>query len=195
MSPAQTSLATGLPSYSARSQPKQPKGPSAANEFDRAACVGVFATLPQAEHAVRQLRAVGFSKQHIGVVCCEDLPSDRFATGPSQAEDSNSGVASIVGAALGALALIVSTTADGGTVLLGAGPASIASGATLGGLVGVMGLLGVQRDTAEQFRATIEDGAILVVVDRDDIADDGMLASAARILDEAGSVPLGTPIG
>jgi hypothetical protein len=53
-----------------------------------------------------------------------------------------------------------------------------------------MSLFGVQPDAAERYRATVAQGSILVIVDRDDVIDDGMLVSAARILNDAGCLPL-----
>jgi hypothetical protein len=126
--------------------------------------IGVFATRPQAEHFVAELKRAGFRDDQIGVA----------APGPAETEhpveDSAVGGA-LAGGALGmfaGLALALGMIPGVGPVLVGGALAGIlggaAVGAAAGGLLGALIGLGIPEEHARHYERHLREGRTLVVV-------------------------------
>ncbi|HEY5311014.1 MAG TPA: general stress protein, partial [Pirellulales bacterium] len=66
--------------------------------------VGVFSTMAQADHAVRDLLAAGFTKDHITVICSDKFTEQHFHQyDHQQPAGSHTTSAATAGGAIGAL--------------------------------------------------------------------------------------------
>ena len=136
--------------------------------------VGIFADRSDAENAIQELKAAGFTDKQIGVAM-RDRDEQRSLiqdTGSSAAEGAATGALSggVVGGLIGLLGSLlipgVGPIVAGGVLastLAGAG-----IGAATGGIIGALMGLGVPEEDAQHFDQGLRSGSVLVTVDAGD---------------------------
>lgn len=160
---------------------------------------GVFESILDADRAVNELLAAGFTKDEITVVC-SDEHKERFfrefehqdPAGTSTVEKAVIG--GVIGAALGGLATLAGVVATGGVGLLVAGAVATWTGGAAGTLIGAMISRGVEGELANFYDQAVASGKILVAAD-DQSHQPQRLATAERILARGGAKPLPLPEG
>lgn len=163
--------------------------------------VGVFSRIAQADRAVHALVAAGFPKDQITVICpsCTAEKFDEYKKEQPAGAHTPAAAAggSAIGAVLGGLVAAVGVVASGGIGLLVAGPllAGAAGGAVAGGLIGAMSTRGLEKEVANFYDQALQKGKILVAIEYEGEGQDERLATAERVLSEAGAEPLALPEG
>jgi hypothetical protein len=157
--------------------------------------VGFFATVTQADQAVRDLRAAGFTDEQLAVICpeqCKDqFPHLRHPDPPGSHAVEAAVEGGAVGAALGGLALIAAAVATGGAGLLTAVPVLVGGGAIAGGFGNLIVREGYGEGVAEYYEEAIHQGRIVVGVEDESPDSDVRLAEAERILvAEGAEIPM-----
>ena len=157
--------------------------------------VGVFDTVDGARRAVEGLLAAGFSTEHITVICSNETKEQYFSEFEhQQPAGTNTPVAAItggtIGALLGGLTIVASAVATGGLALWAAGPITMWFGGVAGGLVGAMMTRGVEKEMANFYQQAVLEGQILVGAEDHSSSSAAMLARAAKVLADAGALPL-----
>lgn len=151
------------------------------------AVIGTFSNLDQAEEAVAQLQAAGFSDEQIGVLSRGYLVRERLADQTGDEALSGAGAGALTGSAIGGLLGLlaggISLTVPVAGPLLAGGILTTflggaAAGAVYGGLAGVLIGLGISRDEAEFYAANVEKGGIMIFVE----AEGEKAAKAWRIM-------------
>jgi hypothetical protein len=166
--------------------------------IERPLRVGVFATVAEADRAVENLLASGFTKDNITVMCSDEAVERHFQAFQKQEPAGTYTPATAVsggaiGAALGGLAAVAGGLATGGIGLLATAGIAAWAGGVAGGLVGAMMSRGVEKELANYYQQAVVDGDILVAVEADQGASETPrrdLARASQILAEAGAKPL-----
>jgi len=162
---------------------------------DRPVRVGVFSTVNQADKAVKDLFAAGFSKDQISVVCSDQHKERLFGDLVHPVHTANYTAGAIaaggtVGATLGGLALAATAIATGGASLLAFGTVLIGGGALAGSFSGAMMTRGFEKEIADYYDAEVRLGKILVAVEVEGEGHQARLADAERIFAEAGAEPV-----
>jgi hypothetical protein len=162
--------------------------------------VGLFDSVSQADHAVTELLAAGFSKDQITVVCSEAAIERHFK--PYEHQDPAGAHAVVaaftggaIGATLGGLAAVTGLVTLAGTALIVAGGLAAWAGGVVGGLVGAMMTRGVERELANYYDQAVTQGRILVAAEQQDPDRGTMLLEAERILALHGANPIPLPEG
>jgi hypothetical protein len=157
--------------------------------------VGVFDSVDKARLAVRELLAAGFTKDHVTVVCSDETkeryfrefehqePAGTFTPGATIA-------GATIGALIGGLTIVASAVATAGITLWAAGPITVWFGGVAGGLVGAMMTRGVEKELANFYQQSVEEGQILVAAESHGPNSSQMLAKAEKVLADAGALPL-----
>jgi hypothetical protein len=116
--------------------------------------VGLFDSWPQAQSAVADLEASGFSRSDISVIA------------PSDSIDSASGAGTAIGAGLGLLAglSVIAVPGIGAIAVLGPILAGGLLGAVAGGLVGSLVDAGIPEHEAHHYAEGVRRGGTLVTV-------------------------------
>jgi hypothetical protein len=154
---------------------------------------GAFATIAEADRAIRRLLAAGFSKDQLVVICPAKF-QDHFRPEVSQAEAPAAGAegamvkGGIVGATLGGLAMAATVLTGGGAAVAAA--VLIGGGAVAGGFSNLIISKGYEGEADDQYKKAIEQGRIVVGVEVPGPGSSGQLAEAERILNEAGAKAL-----
>jgi uncharacterized protein (TIGR02271 family) len=152
--------------------------------------VGLFRDTAQAERAIRDLKAAGFSDQQIGVVMQDRSEERRLAadTGTKAGEGAVAGAVGggLLGGTVGLLAGIGALVIPGiGPIIAGGALASTLAGAGIGaaagGLIGALVGMGIPEEDARYYETGLREGGILVTVEAGAAA-----ADARRILLDAG---------
>ncbi len=139
---------------------------------------GVYARLPDAHKAVRELRAAGFEDAHIGLISRRpDGSLDRDREGAAAMWEEGTGIGAAVGATAGTglgLAIIAGLLTPIGPVIAGGALvgllASLGVGATVGSAIGGLVGLGISQDDAVYFEHELKAGNTLVTVNaREDL--------------------------
>jgi hypothetical protein len=156
---------------------------------------GVFDSVDAARRAVRGLLAAGFSKEYITVVCSDETKERYFREFEHQepAGTFTPGATitgATIGALLGGLTVVASAVATGGIALWAAGPITVWFGGIAGGLVGAMMTRGVEKELANFYQQSVEEGQILVAAEDHSANSSQMLAKAEKALADAGALPL-----
>jgi hypothetical protein len=165
---------------------------------DQAIRAGFFSTVAAADRAVRNLRAAGFTKDELAVICPEKF-KDQFTPGVPKAEEQGSsateGMAAggVVGATLGGLALIAAAIGTAGLALVPAAAVLIGGGAIAGTFSGLVLADGYSRGVGEYYEQAIQLGKIVVGVDIEGADSQARLDQASHILAEAGADYLEPP--
>lgn len=162
--------------------------------------VGVFSTMAQADHAVRDLLSAGFTKDEITVVCSDKYTEQHFHEFEHQQPAGAHTPAAVtaggaIGAVLGGLTAVAGFVATGGIGLLVGGAVFAWSGAIAGGLMGAMMTRGVERELANYYDQEVTRGKILVAADRTGPQAGPMLTKAEEIFARAGAEPVSLPEG
>ncbi|MBI3840207.1 MAG: hypothetical protein HY288_19980 [Planctomycetia bacterium] len=164
--------------------------------------VGIFEAVQQADDAVDELRAAGFTKDQVTVICSEATVQRHFEQFEHQdPAGTNTPAAALTGgacgAALGGLAAVAlaGTTSLGGIALLAAGGIALWGGGVAGGLIGAMMTRGVEKELANYYDQAVTRGKILVAVEQEDHERQAMLDRAAEIFAKHGVHPLPLPEG
>lgn len=167
---------------------------------DRGYEVGVFATVDEAERAVRELLTAGFTTDEITVVCSDEQKEKYFRAfehqepaGTFTPQAALAGGA--IGALLGGIPVLGAAVATGSVVLWVAGPALASALGVAGGLVGAMSTRGLEKEIANYYQQAVLDGLILVAAQAIGPAAEQRLSQAATILAESGAKPLALPEG
>ena len=152
---------------------------------------GLFEDRTQAEQAVEDLKAVGFSQDRIGIVM-QDKQQTRAV---NEAHDTHSTESAIGGSLIGGMAGAL-LAATGALVIPGIGPfisggilATSLVGGAAGWLVGGLTGLGIPKEEAEYYEGRVQQGAALVTVDaagRDAEARQILLRDGAEDLQSRG---------
>jgi hypothetical protein len=122
--------------------------------------VGMFTNRPDAEAAIRELKAAGFGDDRIGVALQEqeqrDLRDLRETTGREAAGGAAKGVGSLLVPGVGPIVVggILASTLTGAGI-----------GAATGGIIGALVTMGVPEADARHFDEGIRSGRTLVTVD------------------------------
>lgn len=161
--------------------------------------LGVFKRRQDAEQAIRELEAEGFSTTGISVLMQESADAREVAaeTGAQVAGGAVSGAATggVIGGLAGLLIGVGAITIPGIGALLIGGPLAAAlgltgaaattasgamTGAAAGGLIGGLVGLGLPKETAEAYEGYIREGGVVIAVP--DMNDDEV--DASEILEE-----------
>ena len=167
--------------------------PSANTEAARrpGTVVGLFRETAQAERAIRDLKAAGFTDNQIGVIMQDRAEERRLATdtGTKAGEGAAAGAVGggVVGGVLGLLAGVGALAIPGiGPIIAGGALASTLAGAGIGaaagGLIGALIGMGIPEEDARYYETGLREGGILVTVDAGAAGVD-----ARRILLDAGA--------
>ena len=149
--------------------------------------VGMFTNRPDAESAIRELKAAGFGEDRIGVALQNrDEQRDLMeTTGTEAAEGAAKGAVSggVVGGVIGLLGSLLIPGV--GPIVVGGVLAStltgVGIGAATGGIIGALVSLGVPEGDAQHFDQGLRSGRTLVAVDAGQ-----RTAEALAILDRHG---------
>jgi hypothetical protein len=164
-------------------------------QLDQPIRVGVYTSIADADRAVHGLLNLGFTKDHITVICSEDWKAAHFREyhheDPSGSHTAAAvAVGTTIGAVLGGLTAVIGTVATGGIGLLAAGGASAWAGGIVGGLIGAMMTRGVEKELADYYDQAVVRGKILVAAEDRSPRGPQTLAAATRVLEEAGAEAL-----
>ncbi|HEV2971271.1 MAG TPA: hypothetical protein VGY55_14950 [Pirellulales bacterium] len=157
--------------------------------------VGVFSELADADQAVEQLLAAGFTREQITVICSDEIRQRHFRQFEHQdPAGKHTPAAAAAGSAIGALLMggttvVATTLAIGGAPVFIMGALAAWAGGVVGGLVGAMMTRGVEHELADYYDQAVAEGKILVAVDEHGPTAKGHLSKAEQILTEAGALP------
>jgi hypothetical protein len=146
----------------------------------------------QADQAVRNLRAAGFTHDQL-VVLCPDKFKDQLSPDIPRAEhpgdNAKQGIVAggVLGATLGGLALAAVAIGTGGVAWLPAATVLIGGGAIAGGFSGLIMADGYGKGLGEYYEQAIQLGNIVVGVHIEGEDSTARLEDAARILAESGA--------
>jgi hypothetical protein len=162
---------------------------------DKSYEVGIFATVDEAENAVRRLLDAGFSTDEITVICSDENKERYFREFEHQEPAGTFTPKAVltggaIGALLGAIPVLGAAVATGSVVLWVAGPAVASALGVAGGLVGAMSTRGVEKEIANFYQQAVIEGFILVAVEPQESERSARLSQAAAIFAEAGTKPM-----
>jgi hypothetical protein len=170
---------------------------NANSENPRPLRAGILDSVADADLAVAELLAAGFTGDQITVVCSERAVKEHFKSyehqdpaGEHTAAAALTGGA--IGAALGGLATVAGVVTVGGAAILVGGATLLWAGGVVGSLVGAMMTRGIEKELANFYDQEVTRGKILVAVEQKDPAKVAMLAKASEIFNKHGveSLPL-----
>lgn len=164
-------------------------------DIDRPVRVGVFAKVQNAEKAVSDLLAAGFTREQITVICSNKHKEALFGDLADQVQGTRETpeaivTGGVVGATLGGMALAVTAVMTGGASILAAGAVLIGGGAIAGSFTGAMMTRGFQKEAADYYDSAVQLGKILVGVEILGEGTEARRAEAERILTNAGAEPV-----
>ena len=153
--------------------------------------VGLFRSTDQAEPAIRDLKAAGFSDSQIGVLMQDRAEERRLATDTGTKAGEGAAAGAVGGGVLGGIVGLLAGV--GALVIPGIGPliaggalastlAGAGIGAAAGGIIGALIGMGIPEEDARYYETGLREGGILVTVDAGDAAE-----LARRILLETGA--------
>jgi hypothetical protein len=156
------------------------------------AAFAIFASRSEAEIAVNQLTAAGFSSQDVSVLMADKSGTRDFATEKNtkapEGTTTGAGVGGTIGGTIGLLAGIGAIAIPGVGPLIAAGPimatlAGVGVGGTVGGVIGALVGMGIPEYEAKRYEGRVKDGGILVSVHCDTSEE---VSRAKEILESAG---------
>lgn len=159
---------------------------------------GVFSQVENADRAVADLLAAGFTHHEISVMCSNEAIERHFRAfeheKPAGAyTPASAAVGTAVGAAMGGLAAVAGLITTGGAAILAAGAVATWAGGIVGGLVGAMMTRGVEKELADFYDQALTQGKILVAVHHKGDNTAAKLVAAEKILVDAGAEPMPLP--
>lgn len=141
------------------------------------AVFGIYASRPQVEEAVEQLRNAGFRPTDISLLLPEnlgtkDLAHEKHSKAPEGAATGGASGA-VIGGVLGWLVGIGALAIPGVGPLIAAGPivaalTGVGAGAAIGGVTGALVGLGIPEYEAKRYAGMVKEGKILLSVHADD---------------------------
>lgn len=154
--------------------------------------IALYDTVPEADRAVRDLLAAGFTREEISVLCSDRHKTAHFRDVQTPAPAGSNTATGIVtggavGAAIGGLGLAASAVMTGGVSLLVAGGAMIAGGALVGTFTGAMATRGLEPEIVNYYDQAVQRGKLLVAVEPAGEIVEARLAQAGRILERGGA--------
>ncbi len=159
----------------------------------KTAVFGIYHTRNQAERAVDDLLAAGFSNDDISVLLPDNEGSRDFAHEKSTKapEGATAGVTTggVIGGTLGLLAGIGALAIPGVGPFIAAGPimgalAGLGVGGAVGGLIGALIGMGIPEYEAKRYEGRIKEGGVLLSVHCD---TSGEIARAKDLLKHTGA--------
>jgi phage tail tape-measure protein len=161
---------------------------------------GVFSTVEATDKAVQRLQAAGFTTEQITVICSDETKERHFRQFEHQEKAGSNTPAAVatggaIGATLGSLATGAVGIAMGGVPLVVAGGIGLMAGAVWGGFIGAMLTRGIEKEAANFYDQSVQDGKLLVTVEDRHPGGKAHLSEAERILAEAGAEPIPLPEG
>jgi len=158
------------------------------NEPRRGTVVGLFRSQPDAERAIRHLKASAFADHQVGVLMQDPEAGRQLAedTGTKAGEGAKAGA--IGGGLLGGLVGLLGAIAIPGIGPIVAGGALASTlagagiGAAAGGLLGALMGMGIPEEEARYYESGLKEGGILITVDAE-----GRREEAEAILANAGA--------
>lgn len=153
---------------------------------DRETAVAVFHSHAEAQKAVRDLKAAGFTDEQIGIAAKDfDGTYQEQTEGNMAAEGATAGAIGGLGAgALWGLGIVAGVLPAVGPVIAGGALAAIAASAagtaTAGGLIGALIGLGIPEEEAEYYESEFNRGRTVVTVK----SGEAEFAKASCILDD-----------
>lgn len=157
------------------------------------AVFGIYKSSEQAERAVDQIVAAGFSNNDISVLLPDNHSSKEFAheKNTKAPEGAVTGVTTggVVGGTLGLLAGIGALAIPGVGPLIAAGPimgalAGFGVGGAVGGLVGALVGMGIPEYEAKRYEGRIKEGGVLLSVHCDTSEE---VSRAKELLEQTGA--------
>ncbi len=160
---------------------------------ERPCRVGFFSSKKQADQAVQDLQAAGFTKEELAVICPADRKNGASPSVPRAEPPGSHGAEALaeggaIGAAIGGIALAATAIATGGAGLLPAVPVLVGGGAIAGGFSSLILSDGYGKGVGEYYLDAIHQGNIVVGVEVEGEESDARLAQAERILVDDGAV-------
>jgi hypothetical protein len=137
------------------------------------AVFGIYKSVGQAERAVDQLNAVGFTYDSISALLPDNQSSREFAheknTKAPEGTTTGAATGGVIGGTLGLLAGIGTLAIPGVGPFIAAGPmmaalAGLGVGGAVGGFIGAMVGMGIPEYEAKRFEGRIKKGDILVSI-------------------------------
>src|ERR1700730_12398014 len=170
------------------------------------AVFGIYKTPMQAEAAVQELTAAGFSNQDISVLFPDKQTTKQFAQekNTKAPKGTTTGVVSggAIGGTLGLLAGIGALAIPGLGPFVAAGPimgalAGAGAGGAIGGIVGALVGMGMPEYEAKRYEGRVKDGGVLLSVhcdssDEVDRAKEVLKRSGAEDISSAGEKSVST---
>jgi hypothetical protein len=159
----------------------------------KTAVFGIYHTRNQAERAVDDLLAAGFSNDDISVLLSDNEGSRDFAheKNTKAPEGATAGVTTggVIGGTLGLLAGIGALAIPGVGPFIAAGPimgalAGLGVGGAVGGLIGALIGMGIPEYEAKRYEGRIKEGGVLLSVHCD---TSGEIARAKDLLKHTGA--------
>jgi len=156
------------------------------------AAFAIFRARSEAELAVNQLAAAGFSSQDVSVLMADKSGTRDFATEKNtkapEGTTTGAGVGGTIGGTIGLLAGIGAIAIPGVGPLIAAGPimatlAGLGVGGAVGGVVGALIGMGIPEYEAKRYEGRVKEGGILVFVHCDSSEE---VSRAKEILESAG---------
>ena len=156
------------------------------------AAFAIFRARSEAELAVNQLTAAGFSSQDVSVLMADKSGTRDFATEKNtkapEGTTTGAGVGGTIGGTIGLLAGIGAIAIPGVGPLIAAGPimatlAGLGVGGAIGGVVGALIGMGIPEYEAKRYEGRVKEGGILVSVHCDSSEE---VSRAKEILERAG---------
>jgi hypothetical protein len=162
---------------------------------------GVYSDIRQVDSVVLALLAAGFTHQEITIVCSDEAAKHHFRDFARQDPAGArlpvaAATGGAAGAAVGGVATAAIALATGVLPVAIIGSAGLMTGGVVGSLLGAFLTRGGEQEPADFYDQAVQDGKLLVVVERKNENDSGeKLASAERLFTESGSKPLPLPEG
>lgn len=137
------------------------------------AAFAIFPSRSEAEIAVNQLTAAGFSSQDVSVLMADKSGTRDFATEKNtkapEGTTTGAGVGGTIGGTIGLLAGIGAIAIPGVGPLIAAGPimatlAGLGVGGAVGGVVGALIGMGIPEYEAKRYEGRVKHGGILLSV-------------------------------
>src|ERR1700760_236534 len=137
------------------------------------AAFAIFPSRAEAEVAVNELSAAGFSSQDVSVLMADKSSTREFATEKNtkapEGTTTGAGVGGAIGGTVGLLAGIGAIAIPGVGPLIAAGPimaalAGVGAGGVVGGVVGALVGMGIPEYEAKRYEGAVKDGGTLLSV-------------------------------
>lgn len=174
--------------------------PKTSRFHDKPVVVGIFGSIADAKHAVRELLHAGFAKRQITVVCSDQEKESHFREFERQEPAGYylpraAAGGAIAGVMLGSLAAALLFLILGQIEAMVAGILLVLFGGIAGGFIGAMLTRNAEKELANFYDQGVEPGKILVAAEDHGETADKSLLLAERILVQEGVKPLDLPEG